>query len=65
MILYFLMPIFFCECFSGGGGVFNELLYIDGVGIKTWLKKNTWWAGYGGGDFEIKIDKINNFLCFI
>ena len=25
--------------FFRGGGVFNELLYIDGVGIKTWLKK--------------------------
>ena len=25
MILYFLMPIFICECFSGGGGVVNEL----------------------------------------
>ena len=33
------MPIFFCERFSGGGGVFNELLYIDGVGIKMWLKR--------------------------
>ena len=28
----FLRPIFICEHFSGGEGVFNELLYIDGVG---------------------------------
>ena len=40
------------------------MLYIDGVGIKTWLKKvhNGWDTG---ADFEIKIYKINNFLCFI
>ena len=50
--------------FQGEGGVFNKLLYIDGVGIKTWLKKvHSGWDT--GGDFEIKIYKINNFLCFI
>ena len=29
------------------------------------VEKGTQWVGYRGGDFEIKIYKINNFLCFI
>ena len=37
--IFFKAHCFICEHFSGGGGVFNKLLYIDGVGIKTWLKK--------------------------
>ena len=41
------------------------MLYIDGVGIKTWLNKVHGGWDMGGGDFEIKIYKINNFLCFI
>ena len=32
---------------------------------KDLVEKGTGWVGYRGGVFEIKIYKINNFLCFI